>query len=50
MMVESTMEQPLVSNIDTMKVVVSNGETVGFDEESLIIMVSPKEFVNGNHE
>ena len=50
MMVESTMEQPLVSNIDTMKVVVSSGETIGFDEESLIKMVSPREFVNGNHE
>ena len=48
--VESIMEQPLVSNIDTMKVVVSNGKTVGFDEESLSITVSPREFVRGNHE
>ena len=44
------MEQPFVSNIDTMKVVVSNGKTVGFDEESLSITVSPREFVRGNHE
>ena len=51
MMVESTMEQPLVSNIDTNESSsFLSGETIGFDEESLIKMVSPREFVNGNHE
>ena len=50
MIVESIMEQPFVSNMETKKVVVSNGETIGVDDESLVIIVSPREFVKGNQE
>ena len=48
--VESTVEQPFVSKIETVKVVVFKGATVGEDEELLIKIVSPTWLVIGVQE
>jgi hypothetical protein len=39
----------LVSNIETSKMVVSLGDTIGFAEDSFTRMVSPTELVIGDH-